>query len=336
MKPNKAILVIILSLLCLILGWYLRGLWENKLELASLSQTILRRPLERYTIENLSQAAIPQEPIEIADEIGKQDTFTSNLFYISLDPTLKGTSKKKVSGLINTPEGEGSFPLVFMLRGYVDPTIYKTGVGTQRAGEFFAQNGFITVSPDFLGYASSDKESSDIFETRFQTYTTALTVLNSLSSIAKWDKKNLFIWGHSNGGQIALTLLEATGRDIPTVLWAPVSKPFPYSILYYTDESEDRGKLIRGRLSEFEKYYNPDLFAIDLYYGRIKAPIELHQGTGDDAVPVEWSDELTKALKKEGVEVEYFSYPGADHNLNPAWNQVVARNLAFYKAHLTD
>ena len=53
-------------------------------------------------------------------------------------------------------------------------------------------------------------ESSDIFESRFQTYTTVLTLAKSLDSLEKWDQKNIFIWAHSNGGQIVLTFLAAS------------------------------------------------------------------------------------------------------------------------------
>ena len=55
-------------------------------------------------------------------------------------------------------------------------------------------------------------EAGNIFETRFQTYVTALNLLSSVSSIGDWDRKNVFIWGHSNGGQVALKDLMACGR----------------------------------------------------------------------------------------------------------------------------
>src|SRR5690606_5347887 len=100
-----------------------------------------------------------------------------------------------------------------------------------------------------------------------------------LNQINNWNNDDVFIWAHSNGGQIALTTLEATGKMIPTSLWAPVTKPFPYSVLYYTDESADRGKFIRTELAKFEAIYNADQFAITDYVDRIKAPIQLHQGT---------------------------------------------------------
>jgi dipeptidyl aminopeptidase/acylaminoacyl peptidase len=223
-----------------------------------------------------------------------------------------------------------------MLRGFVDQQIYQSGMGTKRGAEYFADNGFITVAPDFLGYGESDIESENVFESRFQTYVTALNVLSSLDSIDKYDKKNLFLWGHSNGGQMALTILEITGKSIPTVLWAPVSKPFPYSILYYTDEAEDGGKFLRKKLAEFEELYNTDLYSLDKYLDRIKAPFQIHQGGADDAVQPVWTESLVKKLKAQELEVKYYYYPGSDHNLQPSWNTVVARNLDFFKTNLID
>jgi len=332
---KKYLVLILIAVIFVLAGWFLHTYFDSMEIGKSSVAEIIPKPLEKYTIENLAKTPVKSVHLEIGRVIKESLGFTSYMFYFSFDPTLTGKSAKKVSGQINIPEGQGPFPLVIMLRGYVDQEIYKTGTGTQRAGEYFASNGYISLAPDFLGYAESDPEAENIFESRFQTYTTALVLLASLPSVKDWDSRNVFIWTHSNGGQIALTLLETTQKEIPTVLWAPVSKPFPYSILYYTDESEDRGKLIRHELADFERLYDPDLYAIDRYYDRINAPIELHQGTVDDAVPVEWSDALSKSLKTLEKDIAYFKYPGADHNLNPAWNTVVARNLLFFNKHLT-
>ncbi|MFH1971759.1 MAG: alpha/beta fold hydrolase [Patescibacteria group bacterium] len=300
----------------------------------STSINILPKPLEKYSINNLSETKVTPVKINIDEEISTNSDFTSNLFSINFDPTLRDKNIKKVTGLINLPNKQGKFPLVLMLRGYVDQKIYTTGMGTQRVGEYFSENGFITIAPDFLGYAGSDIEANNIFESRFQTYTTALTILDSLSTIAQWDQENIFIWGHSNGGQVALTLLEITGKEIPTVLWAPVSKPFPYSILYYTDESDDLGKLIRRELSLFEDNYDVNEFSIHNYLNRIKAPIEIHQGALDDAVPIDWTNDLVQKLEDLEVDFKYHKYQGADHNLQPNWNLAVQRSLIFFQSFL--
>lgn len=322
-KITKSLVIILVIVSSFSLGWALKDYFETRAE-PTILKTI-RKPLEKYSIENLSNTNIQE---------GKLNVLGNSLFEFEFSPDLSGKRLKKTTGQINIPEDSGKFPIILMLRGYVDQEIYKTGVGTSRAAGVFQENGYITIAPDFLGYAGSDPQSTDIMEARFQTYVTVLSLLKSLDQIEKWDQENVLIWGHSNGGQIALTILEITGKNYPTTLWAPVSKPFPYSILYYTDESEDRGKYLRSEIAKFEKLYNAEDYSIDNYFDLIKASIELHQGTFDDAVPVEWSDELSSILENNGVEIDYFKYQGADHNLQPSWNTVVLRNLSFFEDNL--
>lgn len=275
-------------------------------------------PLAKYSIENLSNTEFKASEIKIE---GK------NSFSFLVD-------NKKVTGRITIPDGAEPFPVIVMFRGYVDPKIYYTGLGTKNAADYFTKNGFITIAPDFLGYAGSDKEASDVFESRFQTFTTAATTLASVKNIPNWDGKNIFIWGHSNGGQVSLTTLEITGVDYPTVLWAPVSKPFPYSILYYTDDADDHGKFLRQKLADFEDTYDVEKYSLTNYLDKIKAPILLNQGTADDAVPLSWSDLLDKNLKKLNKDVTYINYAGADHNMNPKWNEAIQNALLFYKKNI--
>ncbi|MBI2611158.1 dienelactone hydrolase family protein, partial [Candidatus Gottesmanbacteria bacterium] len=209
--------------------------------------------------------------------------------------------------------------------------------GTVRVGEAFTKAGFITLAPDFLGYGESDNPSINVMEERFQTYTTALTLLSSIKNLPNANPDKIGIWGHSNGGQIALSILAITGKNYPTVLWAPVSKPFPYSILYYTDEFEDHGKLLRKVVADFEKDYDIELYSPPNYYEWINAPIQIHQGGADDAAPQKWSDQLVKTLKELEKEVEYFTYAGDDHNFaKGSWQIVVDRNINFFRNYLTN
>ena len=233
-----------------------------------------------------------------------------------------------------------------MLRGYVDQEIYETGTGTKNTAEAFARHGFITLAPDFLGYGDSDAPSPDPLEERFQTYTTVLNLLASVKQLpqaltdrelttVKADADRIGIWGHSNGGHIALAVLAVSGAPYPTVLWAPVSKPFPYSILYFTDEFADRGKALRRVVAEFEEEYDVDYYDPTRYFAWIKAPIQLHQGTDDEAVPLRWSDELCEQLQAQDVTVSYYTYPGGNHNFSAGgWPEAVSRSLAFYRESL--
>jgi len=225
---------------------------------------------------------------------------------------------------------EQLYPVIIMVRGYVDKEIYESGMGTEHMAEKLAEEGYVTLAPDFLGFGGSDDVSVDVWEDRFRRPVDVLNLIYSIGSLTFVDSEKVGIWGHSNGGQVALSVLEISGGDIPTVLWAPMSKPFPYGVLYYTDEFDDEGKYLRGEIAQLERDYDVRDFSITDYLGLIKAPIQLHQGTGDDAVPYKWSQELVDKLEAEDVEVEYFEYSGADHNLVGSWEKAASRSVVFF------
>jgi dipeptidyl aminopeptidase/acylaminoacyl peptidase len=328
---KKLILIIafisFLSILAFII--YFPNAKQSKL-LSPLGQEKKEKPLEKYAFDNLRRLDYHGSQIELEKVLNKESKFTSYLFTFLSD-------RKKVSGVANIPSKKGKLPVIVMIRGFVEKEKYTPGSGTKNSSKAFARNGFITLAPDFLGYGESASPSADVFEERLEKYTAVLNLLASIKSIPKADPKKIGIWGHSNGGQIALSILEITGYPYPTVLWAPVSKPFPYSILYYTDEYDDRGRLLRKALARFEIDYDVDKYDPTLYYDWIdrKAPIQLHQGGRDDAVPKNWSDALYDTLTELDLDIEYFTYPDEDHNFaQGSWQTIINRNILFYKNNL--
>lgn len=290
---------------------------------------VIDRPLDTYTIDNLSRRSGIPSRIVLDEVEATASAYTAFRFHFMSDG-------KRVTGLAHVPNGvseRNKVPVIVQFRGYVERDAYTPGTGTRRSAEVFAKNGFISLAPDFLGYGGSDAPSADVFEERFQSYVTALDLLASVGTLAGADASRVGIWGHSNGGQIALTVLAITRMSYPTVLWAPVTRPFPYSILYFTDEAEDKGKALRKKLAEFERNYDVDLFTMNHVLDRIAAPIQLHQGTADDAVPAKWNEEFKTDLKRINITIGYFLYPGADHNMQPVWNTVMARDIGFFRAH---
>src|SRR3989338_1962304 len=294
MKKNVLILAIILCL----------GLLVSIVYFLKKSQPIIspvgkdapkERPLLSYTFENLKKTPFAKSEITLGPMVNNSPEFYSQMFYFRAPRSPGSAATLKVSGLINIPQKPGNYPVVVMLRGYIPRETYKPGIGSQPSAQVFAKNGFITLSPDFLGYGESASSSANPFEERFQTYTTALSLLSSLTHLntgldASYsgnitaDLTKIGIWGHSNGGHIALSVLAISGMAYTTVLWAPVSQSFPYSILYYTDEYDDGGKALRKVLSNFEQEYDTDMFSPSRYYSWIKAPLQIHQGLSDREV----------------------------------------------------
>jgi dipeptidyl aminopeptidase/acylaminoacyl peptidase len=301
------------------------------------SPTPVPTPLAQYQIYSLSSTSFTPGTLTLSEpEEAENKDYTTHTFEFTFRPAPNQDFTKKTTGQVNIPAGEGDHSIVLMLRGFVPQEIYTTGIGTQNAANFFAQNGYLTIAPDFLGYAGSSEESGDIFETRFQTYTTILSLIGYLRQNAHPQIKhnnNIFIWAHSNGGQIALTALAATGELFPTTLWAPVTKPFPYSVLYYTDEAQDGGKFLRKQLALFEEVYDTDRFTFTNYLDQINAPLLIHQGTSDDAVPVAWTDNFVQKLKSLEKEIEYERHAEADHNMRGSWDEAVQQDLDFFIRH---
>lgn len=305
----------------LVLGGWLyfgRGAEGELLNPLARIESPREKPYDQYSFARLAERPGQPGQIEVAGE---------KFYYRS--------GGRRISGQIKTPAGEGKFPVILMARGYVEKEEYVTGIGTKNAAAVYAENGYLTLAPDFSGYGESDPEDENALGARLTKPVEILDLLASLPSLPAADTQRVFLWGHSNGGQIMLSVAEILSKQgnesvKGITLWAPVSKPFPYNILYYTDEAEDRGKWLRAEIAKFEAEYDVYNYSLDRYMDWIKLPILIHQGSADPSVPQKWSDELTESLTKLEKEVTYYVYPGADHNMKPAWNTVVSRDLKFF------
>lgn len=243
---------------------------------------------------------------------------------------------KKISGMMNIPINEKSnkMPAIIMVRGFADNEGYFIGSGSWKVADELARNGFLTVSLDFLGFGLSDGESGDILEARFEKPVSVMDLIESVKKLDIVDPEKIGIWAHSNGGQIVISVLEVVQKKYPTVLWAPMTNPFPSSVLETIDETSESGMVVKTRIEDFEKFYDSKLYSIDNFYGSIQSPILLHQGTNDAWCKVAWQQELATKLKNLGKEITLDIRPGDDHNMKQDWDEVVKEDIEFYKKML--
>src|SRR5205814_1073917 len=66
------------------------------------------------------------------------------------------------------------------------------------------------------------------------------------------------------------------------------------------------------------------------YLADITAPIQIHHGTADVEVPLQFSQTLASDLKAAGKPVELYTYAGSDHNISQGFSQAMARSVAFF------
>lgn len=335
----------------------------NLLEQLAPTPTPTPLPLLPYTIPRLQELqSEPERPIQVKKIITSDQA--NNLYTLLFNYQSQG---KNISGALNVqiepnkPSAEK--PIILMLRGYVPAEIYAPGMGTKSAAAALAKQGYVNLAPDFLGFGESDPEPSDTWEARFIKPLNILDLLATLERFPEIDLSafpelpvskltlepaRMGIWAHSNGGQVALSVLEARGENLPTTLWAPVLAPFPYSILYFSDEHADEGKETRKYISMFEENYDVFDFSLTQHLDRLHGPIQIHHGGRDDSALLAWSEEFLDRVELENqrrqaestqsaelaklapLEITLYRYPSADHNLQPNWAQAMQRDVEFF------
>lgn len=311
--------------------------WFETEKKASPSSTIALSLFEAYAFDQLKKKQINGGSVSLGRVLEEDEETVARAYYYE-------AAGKRVSGRLTLPKRAGIFPTVVMLRGYAEKDYYYLGSGTSRAARAFAGEGFAAISTDFLGFGESDDDDQDILLNRFRRPETVLYLLASLDEVdrqlaqagstARLDLENLFFWGHSNGGQIALSVLEITGQSIPTTLWAPVSKPFPESVLQFASEMTDEGKVVIEAISAFQARHDCTRYSITNYWDWITAPVQVQQGTADLSVSLADSQRLVAQLEAAGVRARLLTYQGADHNLKQAWEEAIGMDVAFFRTHL--
>jgi len=77
--------------------------------------------------------------------------------------------------------------------------------------DYFANQGYIVLKPDYRGNANSDVTNTALM--RFAYPIDVLTLLTSLSNIPQANPNEIYIYGHSMGGEITLKVLEIASKN---------------------------------------------------------------------------------------------------------------------------
>ena len=256
----------------------------------------------------------------------------------------------KIYALLTVPRGEKpetGWPIVVFNHGYIPPDQYRTTERYIAYTDAFSRNGYILFRSDYRGHGSS--EGKPISSYASPAYT--VDVLNGMAAVmahSDADPERVGMWGHSMGGSIALRAMVVTDTIKAGVIWAGVTAPYPVIIDRWvqrwannptpTPDPEDTADDWDDELWRLDVIEENRVFwdAIDpfTYLDEISGPVQIHHGSADASVPVEYSEILRASLAEAGQASELYIYEGDSHNISNNFGGAAQRSVEFFDVHV--
>lgn len=303
----------------------------------------------------------PPNPLQIEYERKLSYPGSEIVFEQTLDPGVNysryiisyRSDGYKIYALLTIPNGPKpatGWPVILFNHGYIPPAQYRTTERYVAYVDGFARYGYIVLKSDYRGHGSSEGRASGGYGS--PDYTT--DVLNALASIKRYkdaDPNRIGMWGHSMGGQVTLRAMVISKEIKAGVIWGGVVASYPDIMTRWT-RGTGRGPsptpradlpfAASGWRNSLMRDYgtpdqNPEFWASispNSYLADIAGPLQLHHGLADEEVPVAFSASLYEQMQAARKTVEYYTYPGNDHNISQSFGLAETRSLQWFDKYV--
>jgi uncharacterized protein len=253
----------------------------------------------------------------------------------------------KIYALMTIPNGERpatGWPVVIFNHGYIPPDVYVTTERYIAYVDLIARSGYIVFRSDYRGHDRSEGQAGGAYSRPDYT----VDVLNAVASMKKYpdaDPNRIGMWGHSMGGYITLRSMVITQDIKAGVIWAGVVASYPDLLTRWrrgTGASPDSTPRPGSWRSTFVEMYgspeeNPEFWnsiSSNSYLTEVSGPIQLHHGTSDTDVPLEFSELLFYQMIAADQYVELFKYDGDNHNISNYFSTAMQRSIEFFDRYV--
>jgi dipeptidyl aminopeptidase/acylaminoacyl peptidase len=287
-------------------------------------------PYAGLTIADLVNRSYGEGQIEFEPEQRVSARFSRYYFHYPSDGLT-------VYGFLDLPTGEGPFPVVLVLHGYVDPADYEILSYTSGYADALASQGFAVFHPNYRNYPPSDA-GPNLFRVGY-----AVDVLNLIAllqhqagqpgPLERADPTDIGLFGHSMGGGIALRVLTVGTEVDGAVLYGSMSadERLNFESIYAWSDGTRGAEELNTAAADLARI-SPSNFL-----DRIQVPVSIHHGAADELVPPAWSDELCLQLSALGKTVECYTYPAEPHTfIGFGGIQLIDRTVAFFHQVFSD
>jgi dipeptidyl aminopeptidase/acylaminoacyl peptidase len=249
----------------------------------------------------------------------------------------------KIYALMTVPNGEkppSGWPVVIFNHGFIPPDVYRTTERYVAYVDLIARSGYIVFRSDYRGHDRSEGEPSGAYSNTGYT----VDVLNAVGSIKRYpdaDPNRIGMWGHSMGGYITLRSMVVTQDIKAGVIWAGVVASYPDLLSRWRrgpSAVPTRTPNPRSWRVELVNQFgspetNPEFWrsiSANSYVHEISGPIQLHHGTLDEDVPLEFSELLFYEMINANQYVELYKYEGDNHNISNYFSTAMQRTIEFF------
>jgi uncharacterized protein len=253
----------------------------------------------------------------------------------------------KIYALMTVPSGEKpatGWPVIIFNHGFIPPDVY---VSTERYiayVDLIARSGYIVFRSDYRGHGNSEGEAGGAYSRPDYT----VDVLNAVASMKRHpdaDPNRIGMWGHSMGGYITLRSMVVTQDIKAGVIWAGVVASYPDLLTRWrrgTGASATSTPSPRSwRFSLVQEYGSPEenpefwnSISANSYLSDVSGPIQLHHGTLDADVPLEFSELLFYQMLAVNEYVEFYKYEGDNHNISGYFSTAMQRTIEFFDKYV--
>ena len=249
----------------------------------------------------------------------------------------------KIFALLTIPFGEApesGWPVVVFNHGFIPPDEYRTTERYVAYVDAFARHGYIVFRSDYRGHADSEGVARGGYGSPDYT----IDVLNAVAALKQFpeaDADRIGMWGHSMGGYITLRSMVISPDIKAGVIWAGVVASYPDlltrwrrapggDVMLTPRPGSWRGSLVETYGSPDENPEFWDSISANAFLKDLSGPVQLHHGSADTSVPLEFSAMLYEQILGAGRLAEFYEYPGDNHNLANYFSLAMQRSIAFF------